>query len=100
MKIYDRDLTGASAAESGRAQESQKPDKGNSSRSSSAAQGSGDRVELSSTLSRVSRAMTSYQSDRAARVQALAAQVQAGSYQPDSLGTSRGMVAEALSGGR
>jgi hypothetical protein len=99
MKIYDRDLTGTAAAESGRSQETQKADRGAGTPSSVPGGGSGDRVELSSALASVSRALSSYQTDRAGTVQALAVQFQAGRYQPDSLATSRGMVAEALGAG-
>jgi hypothetical protein len=56
-------------------------------------------VALSSGLARLSRVLASYGTQRAARVQQLAAQFQAGSYQPDSLAISQGMVAEALSAG-
>lgn len=99
MKIYDRDLTGAAAAESGRSPETQKTDHGSTTPSLVAGGGSGDRVELSSALASVSRALSSYQSDRAGDVQALTAQFQGGRYQPDSLATSRRMVADALGPG-
>ncbi len=99
MRIYDRDLTGASAPESGRSQETQRPDRETTTAPPAPAGGSGDRVELSSGLASVSRALASYQSDRSGKVQGLAVQYQAGSYQPSSLGASQGMVAEALSGG-
>jgi len=99
MRIYDRDLTGAAAAESGRSQETQKPDRESSSTSSASGSGSSDRVELSSGFASVSRAMASQSSDRANKVQQLTMQYQSGNYQPNSLATSQGMVAEALSGG-
>jgi hypothetical protein len=38
-------------------------------------------------------------SDRESRVAALSAQYSSGSYQPNSLATSQGMVAEALASG-
>jgi hypothetical protein len=99
MKIYDRDLTGTAAAESGRSQETQKSGRGATTPPAAAVGGSGDRVELSSALASVSRALASYQSDRGAKVQSLAVQFQAGAYQPNSLATSRGMVAEAVGAG-
>jgi len=43
--------------------------------------------------------MASQSSDRANKVQQLTMQYQSGNYQPNSLATSQGMVAEALSGG-
>jgi hypothetical protein len=100
MRIYDVNLTGSSAAESGRAQETQRSDRGGGARTGGAgANGSSDRVEFSSTLGRLSQAMAADGSSRASQVQALAAQYQAGKYQPDSLATSKGMVAEALAPG-
>jgi flagellar biosynthesis anti-sigma factor FlgM len=100
MRIYDQNLTGTAAAESGRSQETQKPDReATTPPSGSGSSGSGDRVELSSALASVSRALASYHSDRTAKVQSLTAQFQAGSYQPSSQATSQGMVAEALGAG-
>lgn len=97
MKVYDRGLT---AAETGHAQDVQKL--GNTSSGKSGARGadsSGDRVEFSGTLGRLSRTLATYDSSRASRVQSLAAQYQSGTYRPDSAGASRGLVSEALSAG-
>jgi len=100
MRIYDRNSTGAPASESGRAQETQRIEREEGATSgATAADGVGDRVELSSTLARLSGALAAHGAHRASRVQALAAQYQAGKYRPDSAGTARGMVAEALSMG-
>jgi anti-sigma28 factor (negative regulator of flagellin synthesis) len=100
MRIYDVNLTGPSAAESGRAHEAQRPEGAGTARAGrTGAQGTGDRVELSSTLGRLSQAMSSYGSARDSRIQALAAQYQSGNYRPDSTATSKGMVAEALAVG-
>jgi flagellar biosynthesis anti-sigma factor FlgM len=99
MKVYDVNLTGPSASESGRAQETQKTDRGNTSRTSTG-NSSGDRVELSGTLARISRAVSSYSADRTEKVQALTQQYQAGTFQPDSVRTSQGMIADALASGR
>lgn len=100
MRIYDRNSTGASASESERAQEIQRIDQEESARRGAAGADSvGDRVELSSTLARLSGALAAHGSHRASRVQALAAQYQAGKYRPDSAATASGMVAEALSMG-
>ena len=99
MKINDRNLTGSSATQSGHVVESQKPDRSQGARPGvTGADGYGDHVELSSSLGRLSQALASFQSDRASRTQALAARYQAGSFRPDSAATSRGMVADALSG--
>ncbi len=98
MKVYDVNLTGPSASESGRAQETQKADRGSNSQASTA-NSSSDRVELSGTLARVSHAVSSYSTDRASKVQALAQQYQSGNYRPNSVRTSQGMIAEALGSG-
>ena len=99
MRVYDRELTGTAAAESGRSQETQKVDRETSTTSSQTGTASGDRVELSSGLASVSRALAAYGSDRANKVQQLTAQFQSGGYQPSSLAISQGMVAASLSGG-
>ena len=100
MKIYDNNLTGTSAAQTGRAQETHKAGSENArTGGSKSGSGSEDRVEFSSTLSRLSNAMASDTSSRASHVQALAAQYQSGHYRADSHATSKGMVSEALSEG-
>jgi hypothetical protein len=101
MKIYDRNLTGTSAPETGRAQESQNLSRAGSGKSPTrgGVDGSNDRVEFSGTLSRLSRALTAFESTRASRVQALAVEYQNGKYKPDAAATSKGLVAEAISDG-
>jgi len=99
MKIYDLNLTGgASSAETARAQEAQKLTQAGNSRAGGAG-GSDDRVEFSSTLGSLSKALSAYGSDRASRVAALAAQYQSGTYRADAAATSRGIVSEALAAG-
>jgi hypothetical protein len=56
-------------------------------------------VELSGALGRLSQTLSSFHSERASRVQALAAQYQSGKYRPDSHATSRAIVASALADG-
>ncbi len=99
MKVYDQNLAGAASAGSNRAQEAQRTERSDSSRAMGSGGASGDRVELSGALGSIARAMSSAGASRAGRVQALAAQYASGSYRPDALATSRGMVAEALSAG-
>jgi anti-sigma28 factor (negative regulator of flagellin synthesis) len=99
MRIYDRDLTGAATAGSGRSQEAQKADREGGSATTGSSSGSSDSVEFSSSLASVARALGSLSSDLSNKVQQLASQFQSGTYQPDSLATSQGLVAEALSGG-
>ena len=100
MRVYDNNLSGTSAAEAGRAQETQKLDRGEGARTGAGKpNGSGDRVEFSSALGNLSRTMSAYGSSRASQVQALAAQYQSGNYHPDSAVTSHAMVSEALAAG-
>jgi len=99
MRINDRNTLGPAASEAGRTAETQKIDWGDSSRQAKVNSG-GDRVELSSTLGRLSQAISSADSQRASRVQSLAADYQAGKYRPNAAATSRGMISEALSTGR
>jgi hypothetical protein len=97
MKVYDTNLTGASAAEAARAPELQKADRSNSGRSSpSGGSGSADRVEFSGALGRLSKTLSTFDRGRSSRVEALAAQYQSGKYRPDSLATGGAMVSEAL----
>ena len=98
MKVYDVNLTGPSASESGRAQETQKADRDSNSRPATGTSSS-DRVELSGTLARISRAVSSYSTGRASKVQALTQQYQSGNYRPDSVKTSQGIIAEAQGSG-
>jgi flagellar biosynthesis anti-sigma factor FlgM len=97
MRIYDQSLTNTAAAESGRSQETQKA--ASTPLAGAGGGGSGDRVELSSALTSVSRALTAYHTDRTAKVQALTEQFQSGSYQPDSQAIGQAMVAQALGAG-
>lgn len=99
MKIYDRNLTGTSASETGRTQETQKAGNTGSGKSVSGLDGSSDRVEFSGTMGQLSRAVATFESTRADRLQTLAAAYQSGTYRSDSLATSKGMVAEAMGAG-
>jgi hypothetical protein len=100
MKIYDQNLTGTSAAGTGRAQETQKLNRTGTGKSP--ARGidrSTDSVEFSGTLGRLSRTLTAFETTQASRVRALAVQYQSGNYRPDSAATSKGLVSEAMSAG-
>jgi flagellar biosynthesis anti-sigma factor FlgM len=94
MKIYDHSLAGAAASEASRPQEAHKA--GHSRESGRPSEASGDRVEFSGHLGALSRAVSSDQSARSSRIQALSAQVAQGTYHPDSQAISRGMIDEAL----
>lgn len=99
MKVYDGSLKGA-AAEPAQVSETQRVDRATSGqKTGSASSEGGDRVELSSALGSLSRALTSFGTDRASQVRALEAQYQSGQYQVNAAATSRGLVTEALAQG-
>ncbi len=100
MRVYDVNLTSSSAAGSGRTQETQGSGQAGATRTGSAAHSSGDRVEFSSALGHISRALAADDAQRSSRVQALAAQYQSGTYRADPAATSRAMIADALSAGK
>ncbi len=96
MRIYDRDLTGTPAAESNKTTESGRAGRENGT---GAAAQTGDHVQLSSGLGKLSRAISADTAGRNQRVTSLAVLYQNGNYRPDSSATSRAMVAEAISAG-
>jgi anti-sigma28 factor (negative regulator of flagellin synthesis) len=96
MKIYDQKLTGTTTNATGRPPETQKADADGEGRVQTPA--SRDRVEFSSGLGALARAVSTDQSNRADRIRSLAAQVQSGTYQPDPRAISRNMLTEALAG--
>jgi len=97
MRVDNRNLTGAAPAQSGRAQQTKKSNRNQAVRTGTAATNeTGDRGELSSIAETLARAMSAFGSERANRVQALAAQYRSGSYHADSAATARGTVSEAL----
>ena len=98
MRVNDRNTMGPAASETGRLQDTQKPDRAGTSRTGAADSG-GDRVEFSSSLGQLAQAIATDSATRAGRVQALAASYQAGQYRPDSQATSQGMIAEAIAAG-
>jgi anti-sigma28 factor (negative regulator of flagellin synthesis) len=98
MRIHDPNLTGATGAEAARAQVTQRSGQTGVSESCRSAS-SGDRVEFSSTLGSLARAISIDSVGRANRVQALASLYQSGNYKADSAATSLAMVTDALSAG-
>lgn len=100
MRVQDRTSLGPAAAETGRTPETQKSGRDSTGRSGAVGSADGDRVELSSTLGRLSQAIATHTTQRAQRVQALAAEYQSGRYRPNSAATSRGLISEALSAER
>ena len=97
MKVYDRSLAGAAAAGSTRTEETQKTGGTSSGPVQSSRGSSGDQVQLSGTLGRLSQALSEQGAQRAAKVAGLAAAYQSGNYQPNAVGTARGLVSESLS---
>ena len=96
MTVNNQNALGSAAAETGRAQDIQKADRGDTA-SSGNADADGDRVEFSSTLGRLSQAISTEGAQRSSRVQAVAAAYQNGTYRPDPVAISRAMVASACS---
>ena len=97
MKVNDRNPLGA-MADAARTQETQRAD--SSTKVALGRPGGGvDRVELSATAGTISRALSSGENDRAAKLSAIAADYQAGRYQPNSLATARGLISEGLAAG-
>jgi anti-sigma28 factor (negative regulator of flagellin synthesis) len=100
MRVDDRNLTNVPTTESGRTQETQRSSKQDAVQSTSGSEGgAGDQVELSSTLGSLSRAMSAYGSNRNDRIDEIATQYRDGTYQPNPVGTSQGLISEALAAG-
>jgi hypothetical protein len=96
MRVYDRNITGGSAAEAGRSSETAKVSPAEHGLQKAAGNRSRDRVELSGTLERLSRALSASEGQRAQKVESLAAVYQAGKYSVPVEAVSHAMVAEAL----
>lgn len=94
MKVTSQDLSGLGAAGASSAQEVQKG--GGGSKSAGSGSGGSDRIDFSSTLGSLSRAMTSEGSTRQAKIQAITAQYQSGAYTADSAAIGRGLISEAF----
>ena|ERR1051325_2130906 len=93
MRVYDQNSTGATVGGAERAKETQRT--GGGPEASAHTGNRGDRVELSTGMGSLSRALASDEAGRATRLQELAAQYQAGSYHPDAAETGRAMLADA-----
>ena len=93
MKLHNR----TAAAEASPAQGVRKLSNTSVGRSATAgADASSDRIDFSSSLSSLARTLSTYETSRSTRVQALAAEYRGGHYRPDSAATSRDMVSGAL----
>jgi flagellar biosynthesis anti-sigma factor FlgM len=97
MRIYESGFGGASGVGNTRSNDAVNAQ----SRSGGTGVGStgSDHVDLSSTLGSLSRALSSFSTSRTERVQALAAQYQAGQYKTDAGALSHAMVGAAVAGG-
>ena len=96
MRIQDRDMQGAGAAEAGRAQETRQSERSGVSAGSRAGGSGGDRVELSAGLGQLARAVSTHAAERGTRVEQLAAEYRIGRYQANPSEISRAMISEAL----
>jgi anti-sigma28 factor (negative regulator of flagellin synthesis) len=92
MRVDQRNLTGAAAAETGKARESQAIGRDGRTGSSRSGGAGSDQVDLSP----LSRALNASASSRSSRVEQLSAQYRAGQYQPDPAEVSKSMVGDAL----
>src|ERR1035441_4730450 len=101
MRIYDRNLTVSSPAETGQAQKTQNLNRAGSDTSTTrAGDGSSDSVVFFRTRRQLPRpALHPLESTRANRVQARALDYQRGKYKPDQTAPSKGLVSEAQSAG-
>jgi anti-sigma28 factor (negative regulator of flagellin synthesis) len=97
MRIYDRNLNGAAGTEAGRTQETQRSENTAGASRTTGGSHNEDRVEFSHSLGRVSQALAQDASGRAAKLQALTASYQNGTYRPDASAVGRAMVTDALS---
>lgn len=95
MRIHDQNLNGAAASQTGGPQEVQRTERAGPARTG-LSDGDGDRVEFSKTLGALSRALDADRSDRAARVEHLAALYRAGQYRGDPVAAAHAMISEAL----
>jgi hypothetical protein len=96
MRVYDQNLKGAAAAQTGNAQEVHGAGRSGNSARTHGSNSEGDRIEFSHTMSAVSRALAAHETERAAHVQKLAAQYAKGEYHTDSAATSRAMVSDSV----
>jgi anti-sigma28 factor (negative regulator of flagellin synthesis) len=95
IQIHNDGLAGAGASGTGRAQELSRATTGGGHPAS----GSGGVGEDQVSISAISSSISSQGSDRAARVQQLAAAYQGGHYQVNATEVSRAMVNHALQAG-
>jgi hypothetical protein len=97
MKVDDRNLNGASSAQTGRATSTQEIDRAGSTNGSRHSESAGgDRAEISGLAGRLSQALNSNSTERSQRIEALTRQYRAGQYQANPQAVSHAFVREAL----
>ena len=99
MRVTDWNPAGSAATEAGHTQDVQKSDRAEGTRSGNALSTS-DSVEFSAALGGLSRAVSADSAQRNSRVQAVAAVYQNGTYRPDPVAISRGMISDAIASGQ
>ncbi len=97
MKIYESGFGGASGVGGARGSEPISPQTNGKGGGSTVS--TGDHVDLSSGLNSLSRALSSFETGRAQKVQALTSQYQSGNYKVDAAAVSHSIVNAAISGG-
>ena len=96
MRIYDRNLTGAAGSETERTRETQHPDGLAGNSHTSVGRPDRDRVEFSQSMGQLSHALAQDSTHHAAKLQALAASYENGTYHTDSASIGKAMIADAL----
>jgi flagellar biosynthesis anti-sigma factor FlgM len=96
MKVNESSLNQAAASQLQKAREAEAAKPGVKPGSGSQPQQESDRVHLSDLSGRLVQMLSTDAPDRVARVEKLAAEFQAGRYQPDAKATSRGIINDAL----
>lgn len=101
MRIDDRQLTDSQAAQAGKANPAQAAGRAQEARSAGPNSSlNSDQVQLSGLLERLGEAIHTADRERAGRVEQLAGQYAAGTYQVDSKAVSRAIIAEARAAAR
>ncbi len=101
MRIDDRQLSDSQAAQAGKANAAQAAGRAQEARSAGPNSWMNpDQVQLSGLLERLGEAIRTADRQRAGRVEQLAGQYAAGSYQVDSRAVSRAIIAETRATGR
>ena len=96
MRIQDRNALESLTTKTARTNDTPAAERGQAARPGMVDSGGGDRVELSSTLGRLSQAIAAAATQRESRVQMLSTEYQQGNFRPDPIATGRGLISDAL----